>query len=125
MVTLLLLNSGEYLISQTEQLEYEPRCHLQRPYQVTGMSPFELETWPKYTDEEDILLHTEAIKTICDPTASLLEQYLQKIGKTLEEIESQERRLLTEEDLEELAEGDYPLDENGEVMYKDVMYIEE
>jgi hypothetical protein len=125
MVTLLLLNSGEYLISQTEQLEYEPRCHLQRPYQVTGMSPFELETWPKYTDEEDILLHTEAIKTICEPTASLLEQYLQKIGKTLEEIESQERRLLTEEDLEELAEGDYPLDENGEVMYKDVMYIEE
>lgn len=116
-LTLLLLNSGEYLISQTEQLEYEPRCHLKQPYQVTGMSPFELERWPRYTDEEDILLHTEVIKTLCEPTESLVEQYLQKVGMTREEIESQEKKFLTEEDLEELAEKDYPLDENGEVMY--------
>lgn len=116
-LTLLLLNSGEYLISQAEQLEYEPRCHLKQPYQVTGMGQFTLEKWPKYTDEEDILLHTEVIKTLCEPTVSLLEQYLEKIGKTREEVEAQERRLLTEEDLEELAERDYPLDENGEVMY--------
>lgn len=116
-VTLLLLNSGEYLISQAEQLDYEPRCHLQQPYQVDGYAPFRLTTWPKYTNEEDILLHTEAIKTLCEPTPELLEKYLETIGKTLEEIEAQTPRLLTEEDLEELAEKDYPLDKNGEVMY--------
>lgn len=114
-VTLLLLNSGEYLISQAEQLEYEPRCHLKEPYLVTGMSPFKLTSWPKYTEEDDILLYSTSIQTMCDPTEKLLEQYLAKVGKTLEEI-NPPQQLLAEE-REDYGERDYPVDEDDEVMY--------
>jgi hypothetical protein len=35
-LALIILKTGETFISQTEQLEYEPKVHLQQPYQVGG-----------------------------------------------------------------------------------------
>lgn len=124
-VTLILLNSGEYLIGQAEQLEYEPSCHLREPYHVTGMTPFKLTSWPKYTDEEDILLYSTSIQTMCEPTEKLLTQYLTKVGKTLKEIQTVGQKLLVEEQ-DDYEDRDFPVDENNEVIYEsDVMYIEE
>lgn len=115
-VTLILLNSGEYLIAQAEELDYEPRCHLRQPYLVTGYTPFKLAKWPKYTDEVDILLHSTTIQTMCVPTENLLNQYLNKIGKTLEEIESPKQVVLAE-DRDDYGNRDHLVDEHDEVMY--------
>ena len=41
---LLLLKSGIYLLSQTEQLDEEPACHLIKPYQVSPNGT--LTPWP-------------------------------------------------------------------------------
>ncbi|AEC53089.1 hypothetical cyanophage protein [Synechococcus phage S-CRM01] len=123
-VSLILLNSGEYLISQVEQLGIEPSCHLREPYEIKELeklelkiSPFSfsLKKWPRYTDEEDILLYSRDIKTMCDPSQNVLTKYLETIGKTLEEL-NPPQQLLTE-DLDDYEERDHYVDENDEVMY--------
>ena len=126
--TLLLLNNGEYLISLVEQLELEPSCHLNSPYRVTGMVPFELTPWPNYTDEKDILLHSSTIQTMCEPNESLFEQYLIKIGKTREEVKTITQQLLLEnKEPEDYGDRDFPVDDNNYPIYEDgeVLYIEE
>lgn len=100
---LILLTTGTYLISLVEQLEYEPRCHLQLPHEVTGKTNLTLKPWPEYTEDEDILLDSKTLLTICDPSENLTTRYLAKIDKTLEEIE----------ELTKSPESDILLNESG------------
>ena len=63
-----------------DELEYEPKCHLTRPMVVSGDKNVVLTSWPKYTDDEHILLRSEDLLTVCEPTERVLEAYMKKCG---------------------------------------------
>ena len=111
---LLLLKSGQTLISLSDQLPEEPRVHLREPYEVGGKTKLTLSPWPPYTDEKDILLSSDTLLTVVEPQDKLRDAYLAKIGKTLEDIQPKEddKVLLTEE---ENVPG--YVDENYEPLY--------
>jgi hypothetical protein len=83
-VVLVILKDGKYIISVVEELEYEPKCHMIEPLLVSEEYTFTL--WPSYTDDRDILIHTTDILTVCEPAEKLKTEYLDKIGKTEEDL---------------------------------------
>ena len=96
-LSLLLLKSGEYLISQVEQMEYEPSVHMISPYLVGGKTKVTLTRWPSHTDDEHILINSGSLLTMCDPTQDLLDKYLVKINKTMEDFEPKDDRVMLTE----------------------------
>ena len=70
---LILLKSGIYLIAKAEQLEEEPSCHMDDPYQVKEDGT--LEPWPRHSTDTDVLLYSETIATIVEPTNEIKKKY--------------------------------------------------
>ena len=102
-LALIVLKVGTVLISATEELELEPRAHLFKPYEVTGKTKTILSSWPPFTADEHILLHSDDILTVCAPTEQITKQYLTKSGFTMDDftppdVEEPIPELLTEED---------------------------
>ena len=95
---LLVLKSGETLVSATEQLEMEPRCHLRQPYLVGGKTKVTLTTWPAHAADKHILLHSDSLLTVCEPNPTVKTMYLEKTGQTLEDFEKKEEPVLLNED---------------------------
>ena len=104
-LSLLLLKSGEYLISQSEELDYEPKCHLIQPHLVSGKTKVTLTPWPSHTNDTHILLRSDDLLTVCEPTDKLIQSYLNMIGKTLEDFKPKEQPVLLQE--EESVPDDY------------------
>ncbi len=99
-LALIILKTGQTLIAQSDELDYEPRCHLVEPYEVSGKTKVTLTRWPLYTDEKHILLNSDDLLTVIEPNQSVKDSYLKKIGKTEEELQSKENKvLLNEEEL--------------------------
>jgi len=99
---LLLLKDQTYLIALTEQLEYEPKVHLYKPHTVTGDKAVIMKAWPRaaWTDELNVLLHSDSLLTVVDPTDDLRAKYLKKIGLKEEDLlpKEPEKVLLNEEE---------------------------
>jgi hypothetical protein len=100
---LLVLKNDTYLVSLVETLEYEPNCHLQyphtfKPYKSAGGYTFQ--PWPQYSGDEDILIHSTDILTICEPEDRLREAYLKKIGKTEEDLTETSKQVILNEDID-------------------------
>ena len=72
-VMLVILRTGLSLISKVEQLEEEPSCHLQDPYMVKDDGT--LHPWPLHTVDTDILLYSETLATIVEPTEEIRAKY--------------------------------------------------
>ena len=109
-ILLLLLKTGQTIISLSDQLPEEPRVHLKDPYEVGGKTKLTLSPWPPYTDEKDILLTSDNLLTVVEPQVKLRDEYLKKIGKTLEEVTPKEpdKMLLSEEEnVPEYVNEDY------------------
>ena len=70
---IVILRSGIHLISQVEQLDDEPNCHLQDPYLIRDDGT--LEPWPRYTSDTDVLLYSETLATIVEPTSEIKKKY--------------------------------------------------
>ena len=118
-LALIILKTGETFISQTEQLEYEPKVHLQQPYQVGGKTKITLTAWPEYTEDDHILLHSDALLTVCEPTVVVRDAYLKKINKTLEDFQpKEEEKVLLNED-EQMPSGVYDDDHGYEPAYQE------
>ena len=83
--SLVVLKNGLTLISETEQLDYEPSCHLIDPMTFSGTTKVTLKAWPEGTSDTHILLRSEDLLTVCEPSESHLSAYLKKTGKTLKE----------------------------------------
>jgi len=76
-LTLVLLKGYQtYLIAQSDQLELEPRCRLFEPMLVSGTSKVTLTPWPLYTDEKHILLYSDSLLTVMEPTDKIRDAYL-------------------------------------------------
>ena len=109
---LVMLKTGQTLVSLSEELDYEPKCHLIEPHEITGKTKITLTPWPPHTDETNILLHGDSLLTVIEPTAAIASQYLKKIGKTMEDIQPKDNRVLLNEeenlpDLPPVPEDEY------------------
>ena len=109
---ILLKNPNLSLVAQTEEMPAEPRVHLVQPYVVSGKTKLTLTRWPDYTDDEDILLHSDSLLTVCDPSENLAKLYLEKVGKTVEDMTKEPDRVM-------LNEGENVFDELTSPMYND------
>ena len=119
---LLMLKTGETLVSATEQLEMEPRCHLERPYSVTGKTKITLSAWPPHAADQHILLHSDSLLTVCEPSPTVKAMYLKRIGKTPEDFIPKEQPVLLNED-EQVPTGDYVTEDevnDYEPMYQEI-----
>lgn len=79
-ISLVILKNGTYLVASTDELEYEPKCHMTKPMAVSGTKNVVLTSWPAYTDDEHVLLRSEDLLTVCDPTEAVLTAYMKKCG---------------------------------------------
>ena len=108
-VTLLILHQGTTLVSLCEQLDYEPSVHLLSPHVVSGKTKITLTPWPDYTNDQHILLKSEALLTLCEPSDEVRQAYLKKMKLTEEDLKPKPVRtiLQEEEQVPELPEDDY------------------
>jgi len=95
---LVMLKTGQTLITLSEELEYEPKVHLIEPHEVTGKTKLTLTPWPPFTEETNILLHSDSLLTVVEPTEKLTQQYLTKINKTLEDLQPKDNRVVLNEE---------------------------
>ena len=108
-VKVVLLKTGQSLVSQVEELEYEPKVHLLSPYSLSGKTKVSLTPWPEYVSEEHILLPSDILLTVAEPEAKIKKSYLDKVGKTEEELKPKPRPVILneEEQAPELEDDDY------------------
>lgn len=79
-IKLILLKNGTYLVSQLQEMEMEPSVFLSNPMEVVEvMGNVGLISYPKYTSQKDILLYSDMLATIVDPSKSLLAKYLEQL----------------------------------------------
>ncbi len=97
-ISLILLRSGEYLISQVEELQYEPKVHLTAPFVVTGSTKLTLTPWPKYCTDTHVLLHSDTLQTVLTPNVELRAAYLKKIGKTEKDLIEEAKPVILNEE---------------------------
>ena len=74
-IKILLLSNNECIISQIEEVpaEYgDPNCKLTNPCYTDNM-----ERWcNKYTDQKEMMIHSDKIITIIDPNKEYLKKYI-------------------------------------------------
>lgn len=111
-VTNVYLKTGECIIGFVDELPVEPSCHINQPYQITKEVTHEadlmssLKKWPKYTNEEDIILHTDSILTMCEPKEDIRLAYLLRVKPNVLEKPDQEPILLQEEPVDPMDDID-------------------
>ena len=87
---------------------------------VSGTSKVSLTSWPKFTDEKHILLHSDSLLTVFEPNDKVLDAYLSKIGKTREDFVPQPQPELLQEG-EQLPEvPDYQYTDDYEPRYQEI-----
>lgn len=76
-IKVLLLSTNELLVSEISEVPAEfgdPNCKLTNPYKIEGES---LSEWMReYTDQNDMMIHSDKILTLVDPNEKLLNMYL-------------------------------------------------
>jgi hypothetical protein len=101
-ISLLLLKTGEYIISQVEELDYEPKVHLILPYLVSGKTKPTLSQWPLFSEDDHVLLNSDTLLTVCTPTPEIRNAYMKKVGITEEQLKaSQKPVILNEEEVDQ------------------------
>ena len=76
-VKCLLVDVDNVLISEVVEVDAElgdPNCRLVNPYRFLGEGKFE--PWPKATNQRELMIRSEDILTIADPTPEVVEEYL-------------------------------------------------
>ena len=120
-VAVFILRTGEKLVSEGEQLQEEPRCHLYQPYEVSGKTKLTLSPWLKgLTDEKHFLLNSDSLLTVCEASESLVASYADKVGKSVEDFQASPQPELLNEG-EQLPEEAYDYgDDYDEPRYQEV-----
>ena len=98
-IKVILLKTGQSLVSQVEELEYEPKVHLLRPHLLSGKTKVTMTPWPEYVSDEHILVYSDTLVTIGEAQPKIKASYLDKIGKTEEDLKPKSKPvILNEED---------------------------
>ena len=73
-----LLDVDNVLITEIEEVGSElgePDCKLINPYQFFGED--DMKPWPAVTNQNELMIHSNNILTIADPTPEIIEKYLE------------------------------------------------
>ena len=81
-IQVIVLVDKTILLGQIDEVSSEmgePDCKLINPYVLKkGISDdYYLETWLDFTDQNELMIHSDSILTIADPTAQIIEKYLE------------------------------------------------
>ncbi len=74
----LLLDVDNVIISEVIEVDAElgdPNCKLIRPYQFFSVD--DMKPWPKATNQTELMIRSEDILTMADPTPEVIEKYLE------------------------------------------------
>lgn len=90
---LILLKSDTYLVAQVEEIVADygmPNCKLIQPFQVNGIydpstGKVDLQPWPCYTDQEEVLFSSDNIMTIVSPSADVVKAYIDMVPSVIDE----------------------------------------
>ena len=76
---------------------------------MSGKTKLTLTPWPEHTNDQHILLKSEALLTICEPSVEVRQAYLKKMKLTEEDLKPKPVRtiLQEEEQVPELPEDEY------------------
>ena len=83
---LIILRTGQILVSEMDEMDYEPKVHLTEPHEISGKTKVVLTKWPPYSKDSHILLRSDDLLTVCDPDDKIVGAYLKKVGKTLQDV---------------------------------------
>jgi hypothetical protein len=76
-IKILVLSTNEYVISEISEVYAElgePNCKLANPYKIDNGS---LSKWNlEYTDQSEMMIHSDKILTLVDPNEKYLTMYL-------------------------------------------------
>ena len=80
----LLLKNDIVLISEIVEIGTElgePDCKLTNSFKLNKQSndEYTLETWVDFTSQNEIMIHSDSILTLVDPTSGLLKKYFDLI----------------------------------------------
>ena len=84
-VKCLLLKNDLIVISEIVEIGSElgePDCKLTNPFRMVKQKEtdfYTLETWLDFTDKNEIMIHSDSILTLVDPTSDLLSKYFDLI----------------------------------------------
>lgn len=84
-VKCLLLKNDLIVISEIVEVAGElgePDCKLTNPFRMVKQKEtdsYTLETWLDFTDQNEIMIHSDSILTLVDPTPDLLSKYFDLI----------------------------------------------
>ena len=72
---------------------------------VSGKTKLSLQRWPEHSKDDHILLNTDTLLTVCEPTDEVRDAYLKKVGLTLDDFKPEPEKILLNEG-ESIPEGD-------------------
>jgi hypothetical protein len=84
-VKCLLLKNDTVLVSEIVEIGSElgePDCKLTNPYKLKddGILGIHLEPWITFTDQSEIMIHSDSILTIVDPSETIFKLYYDLIS---------------------------------------------
>ena len=74
----LLLDVDNVIISEVEEMGAEigdPDCKLIKPYLFESID--DMKPWPKATEQTELMIRSDSILTIADPTKEVIAKYLE------------------------------------------------
>ena len=122
-LSLIVLQNGSVVVGISNELDYEPKVHLRRPFAVSGDKNVVLTQWPtKWTNDEDILLRSTDLLTVCEPSDDLVKSYLRKTGLKESDLNPEPKQVILNEETEEPSQpdlSDFP-DDDYEPAYSEL-----
>ena len=85
MIKILLFKNNLVLISRVEEVGSEmgePDCKLIDPYELKGEF---LESWPSFTTQREMMVHSDSFLTIIEPDKNQLDKYQALTAKNVTE----------------------------------------
>lgn len=78
----LLKLANEWIIAQVEELDTatsigDPDCILKQPFVVECNG--EIDPWPRWSDDQEIVVRSSDITTIVNPSKKLLARYIESL----------------------------------------------
>lgn len=77
-VKCVLINVDVVLIAEIVEIDAElgdPNCKLIKPYRFYGIN--DMRSWPEVTNQTELMIRSEEILTIADPTPEIVQKYLE------------------------------------------------
>jgi len=103
-LSLFILKCGIEVVSQSDQLEYEPKVHLVNPCTVSGTTKLTLKRWPVHVKDEHILLRSDDLLTVCEPSEALVQAYIKKFKLKPEDLTSDPEPVMLNEEQQVMSQ---------------------